>query len=240
MRATTGEHGVAMVWAMLAVLLVSALGAGLILTSSTETMIASNFRDGVEARYAADAMMARAIDLLVRLPNWVEPITGLTRSALVDGNLVGARTLPDGSTIDLIQAVNLANCQKTIACAPADLSAVTRDRPWGANNPRWQPFAYGPLGDVLRTPSGVASPFFVLLLIADDPTGSHQRPPAGGMDAPWWEGVALRAEAFGPRGAHQVVEVVAGRTVDGSDDERDYNPEAGPSAMKILSWREVR
>jgi hypothetical protein len=240
MSGAAGEKGVAMVWAMLAVLLVSSLGAGLILTSSTETMIASHFRDGVEARYAADAMMARAIDLLASLPDWVEPIAGLTRSALVDGGLGGVRTMPDGSTIDLVQAVNLANCQKTIACAPADLSAVTGDRPWGANNPRWQPFAYAPLGDVLRTASGIDSPFFVLLLIADDPAGSHQRPRAAGMDAPWWEGVALRAEAFGPHGAHQVVEVVAGRTVDGSDDEKDYNPEAGPSAMKILSWREVR
>ena len=240
MNGTAGEHGVAMVWAMLAVLLVSALGAGLILTSSTETMIASHFRDGVDARYAADAMMARAIDLLASLPDWVEPIAGLTRSALVDGELAGARTLQDGSTIDLVQAVNLANCQKTIPCAPADLSALTADRPWGANNPRWQPFAFGPLGDVLRTASGIDSPFFVLLLVADDPTGSHQRLPAFGMEAPRWEGIALRAEAFGPRGAHQVIEVVAGRTVDGGGDEKDYNPEAGPSAMKILSWREVR
>jgi hypothetical protein len=240
MSGTAGENGVAMVWAMLAVLLVSALGAGLILTSSTETMIASHFRDAVQARYAADAMMARAIDLLATLPNWVEPITGLTRSALVDGELVGARTLPDGSPIDLVQAVNLANCQKTIACAPDDLSVVTVERPWSANNPRWQPFAYGPLGDVLRTAGGIDSPFFVLLLIADDPAGSHQHPPAAGLDAPWWEGVALRAEAFGPRGAHQVVEVVAGRSVGGSDDKKDYNPEAGPSAMRILSWREVR
>jgi hypothetical protein len=240
MRGAAGEHGVAMVWAMLAVLLVSALGAGLILTSSTETMIASHFRDAVEARYAADAMMARAIDLLASLPDWAGPIAGLTRSAIVDGELAGARTLRDGSRIDLVQAVNLANCQKAIACAPADLSSVTGDRPWGANNPRWQPFAFGPLGDVLPTAGGIDSPFFVLLLIADDPTGSHQRLPAAGSDAPWWEGVSLRAEAFGPRGAHQVVEVVAGRTVEGGGDEKDYNPEAGPSAMKILSWREVR
>jgi len=240
MSGAAGERGVAMVWAMLAVLLVSALGAGLILTSSTETMIASHFRDAVEARYAAEAMIARAIDLLATVPDWAEPIAGLTRSALVDGELVGARTLRDGSSIDLVQAVNLANCQKAIACAPADLSAVTDDRPWGANNPRWQPFAYGPLGDVLAAAGGIDSPFFVLLLIADDPTGSHQRLPAAGADGPWWEGVALRAEAFGPRGAHQVVEVVAGRTVEGGGAEKDYNPEAGRSAMKILSWREVR
>ena len=228
-----------MVWAMLAVLLVSALGAGLILTSSTETMIASHFRDAVEARYAADAMMARAIDLLANLPDWSEPIAGLARSAIVDGELAGARTLRDGSRLDLVQAVNLANCQKTIACAPADLSAVTGDRPWGANNPRWQPFAYGPLGDVLRTAGGIDSPSRAAAH-RGRPTGSHRHLPAAGSDAPWWEGLALRAEAFGPRGAHQVVEVVAGRTVESGGDEKDYNPEAGPSAMKILSWREVR
>jgi hypothetical protein len=228
------EDGVAMMVALMALLLMSACGAALILTSSAETIIAAHFRNSVDARYAADAMMARAIDEVADLEDWAAPIAGLMRSALVDAAPLGPRTLQDGSTIDLVQARNLANCQKTAACSTADFDAVTADRPWGANNPRWQPYAYGPLNSMLPAAHPVDSPCYVLLLVADDPSATHQGPPAG------WEGIALRAEAFGPRGAHKVVEVVAGRVVAIPGDEKDYNPGTGRSPMRILWWREVR
>jgi hypothetical protein len=232
------EDGVAMVMALMSVLLIGAAGAALLLLSSSETMIAAHFRTSVEARYAAEAAMVRVIDLVRGLEDWAGPIAGSTRSALVDGAPSGARALPGGSTLDLVQAVNLANCQKTTACSLSDLSAVTADRPWGANNPIWQPYAYGALPTVLAASSAGDSPQYVLLLVADDPTGTH-RPRADGAPAPTREAIALRAEAFGAHGAHAVLEVVAGRSVGAPADDTDYNPGAGPP-MKILSWREVR
>jgi hypothetical protein len=232
-KRAAAEDGVAMMVAMMALLLMSALGAAMILVSSSETIIAAHFRSAIDARYAADAMMARGIDEVAGLEDWAGPIAGAVQSALVDGAL-GPRTLQDGSTIDLVQAANLANCSKATACSPADLDAVTADRPWGANNPRWQPYAYGPLNSMLPAANAVDSPCYVLLLVADDPSATHQGPPAG------WEGIALRAEAFGPRGAHRVVEVVAGRTVAIPGGEKDYNLGTGRSPMRILSWREVR
>ena len=59
------EDGIAMVVALMAMLLMSALGAALILTTSSETMIAGNFRDGGEALYAADGALERSIDDLL-------------------------------------------------------------------------------------------------------------------------------------------------------------------------------
>jgi len=238
MNRSAGENGVAMLIAVIALLLMSALGAALLLISSSETIIAGYFRDSIEAQYGAGAMMAFAEDEIGGLDDWASPIAGSARSARGDGGPVGRRTLPDGSTIDLAEAVNLANCQKMSACSDADLNAVTADRPWGSNNPRWRAYAYGPLNSLLSAGSPIDSPCYVLLLVADDPTGTHAAPPAGGGSR--WEGITLRSEAFGRHGAHKVIEVVAGRTVDIPADGTGYNSGGGRSAMRILRWHEVR
>jgi hypothetical protein len=227
-----------MAMAVMGLLLISAAGAALLLLSSSETMIAAHFRTSVEAQYAAEAVMVRAVVLIRGLEDWAGPIAGSTRSALVDGAPAGARTVPGGATIDLVQVVNLANCQKVTACSTSDLAAVTADRPWGANNPVWQPYAYGSLSTVLAASSPIEPPHYVLLLVADDPSGTH-RALVDGAPTPAREGIALRVEAFGPRGAHAVLEAVASRSTGASADETDYNPGTGPP-MNILSWREVR
>ena len=50
----SGEEGIALIIALMAVLLLSALGFALVMTTSTETMIATNYRNGNEGLYAAD------------------------------------------------------------------------------------------------------------------------------------------------------------------------------------------
>lgn len=232
------EDGVAITMAVMAVLLISAAGGALLLLSASETMIAAHFRSSVLAQYGVEAMMVRGIDLVAALDDWAAPIAGSTQSALVDGPLISVRTLADGSTLDLVQVVNLANCQKTTTCSLADLAAVTVERPWGAYNPSWQPYAYGSLSSVLTASSPLDSPYYVVLFVADDPTGTH-RPRSDDAPAPLREAIALRAEAFGPRGAHAVIEVIAGRTIDAPADQTDYNRDRG-FPMKIVSWREVR
>ena len=149
MTASRREEGAALLIAIIAMLLLSALGAALILNSSSETMIAAHFRDGLEARYAAGALIERGVDDISGTADWTLLTGGVLRSSWVDGPPSGSRALADGSTIDLAQAVNLANCGKTAVCTAADLIAVTSDRPWGANNPQWWPYAYGPLRNLL-------------------------------------------------------------------------------------------
>jgi hypothetical protein len=231
------ENGVALMMAVLACLLLSAMAAALILLSSSETIIAGHFRNSIEARFAAEAMMARGIDLASNDGDWTASIAGLKPPAWTDGALAGPRRLADGTNLDLAQAVNLANCQKTVPCAAQDLAAVSVDRPWGSNNPTWRPYAYGPLSDMLAAGT-IDSSYYALLLIADDPAGSHR---AAGAPVPPREGIALRVEAFGPHGTHAVAEVMAERVVVGAEgEEKDYNAGSGPLPMKILSWREVR
>ena len=223
MRAIEREDGVALLVAMMAVLLMTAIGTALVVSSSTETLIAVHFREDLESRDAAAAVMNRGLDELLDLDDWGVVIDGSVQSSWVDGPAAGARTLADGSTIDLAQVVNLAGCQKITACTPADLAQATPDRPWGEHNPAWRLYAYGPLRDLLP-PGVLASTCYVVLLVANGPSPGQ---------------LAARAEAFGPRGVHAVVEATVGRTLLPGD-EKDYNglPEQG--AVKVLSWREVR
>jgi hypothetical protein len=273
------ENGMALIVAMMAMLLMMALGAALVLTTSSETIIAANFRNSGEGLYAADAALERIVDDLLTVPDWNFVLSGVAQSAFVDGAPEGVRTLPEGSTIDLAQAVNLATCQKVTACSAADMDQVTAERPWGPNNTRWQLYGYGNLSDLMPTAS-VNSRYYVVVMVGDDPSEldhdatkdgitpcGNAVPVKGPGNPPAWSCnpgtgvIAVRAEAFGPRGAHKVLEMTVARSttdpeagalaeqpeVFGADgqisvtgDSQDYNESVGQAGVRILSWREVR
>jgi len=217
------DDGAALLLALVALMILSAVGAALVLTTTSDALIAGAFRDQRGAVGAADAIVARAVDEIASVPDWNALLAGAVSPALADGPPGGTRLLFDGSSIDLRQVVNRSNCQNAgAACTTADMDAVTDRRPWGTANPRWQLYAYGPLGTVLPA-GGDEPPWYVVLMLADDPLRSDKM-------------IALRAEAFGPRNAHAVVEVLAARSSVG---DNGYNGE-GLAPVSIVSWREVR
>jgi type IV pilus assembly PilX-like protein len=224
------ERGVALVLALMAVALLSALGFALAAMTSTELLIAANYRNGQEALYAADAVAERGLADLASVPGWDEVFDGSSRSTFIDGPPSGARKLPDGTTIDLTEVVDIANCGKTTTCTAAELTASGGGtRPWGANNPVWRLYAYGRLASLLP-PGAIDSPFYAVLLVGDDPSETDDDPLHDGADPaanPGTGVIALRAEAFGPRAAHKVIELTAARADTGQ-------------ALRLLSWREVR
>jgi hypothetical protein len=209
-----GERGIAMIVAMMALLLMSALGIALVLTTSSETMIAGNFSNSSEALYAADAAVERSMEDILTVPNWNRLLDGSTQSAFVDGPPSGTRTLPDGSTIDLTQAINMANCGKVTTCSAADMNLPTSERPWGVNNPRWQLYSYARLQDLLPATDTINSPYYVMVMVADDPSDNDDDPTKDGADEanPGSGVIAMRAESFGPRGTHKVIELTLART----------------------------
>jgi hypothetical protein len=217
------DDGVALLLALVALMILSVVGAAVVLTTSSDVLIAGSFRDQREAVDAADAIVARAFEEIGAFADWSVLLAGAVSPTLADGPPVGTRQLDSGVRIDLRQVVNRANCQNAgAACTVADMDAVTDRRPWGTANPRWQLYAYEPLGDLL--PEGAAgTPWYVVLLVADDPLRSDKT-------------IALRGEAFGPRNAHAVVEVLAARLSGG---DSDYNGD-GLAPMSLLYWREVR
>jgi hypothetical protein len=60
----------ALLTALMAMLMMVALGAGLTLTTMTESSIAANHRDGVQTLYAAEAGIELAISRLRTTPDW--------------------------------------------------------------------------------------------------------------------------------------------------------------------------
>jgi hypothetical protein len=214
------ERGAALVMALISLLLLTALGLALVMTTSTETMIAYNFSGGQEALYAADAGIERTMQDVLTVPDWNTILAGLTTSAFVDGSPSGAHPMPGGGTLNLTEAVNMANCGKVTTCSAAEMDTSTAERPWGPNNPRWQMYAYAPLNDIVPT-STVNSPFYVIVMIADDPAEIDNDPL---MDS---NGVlTLRAEAFGPGNVHKVSEATLART-DSTELERGYIGQRG-------------
>lgn len=221
------EHGAALVVALMATLLLSALGLALVMTTTTESMIAGNYTSSQEALYAADAAIERTILDVLTVPDWNSMLTGATRSAFVDGAPNGTRTLTDGAILDLTEATNMANCGKVTTCSVADMNTVTDDRPWGANNPRWQLYGYGPVNQLLPTGT-LNSNMYLIVWVADDPSEDDNDPTTDGNNANnKGSGViTLRAEAFGPGGAHKVIEVTLSRT-DSTEIERGYTGQRG-------------
>ena len=228
------EHGMALLVAMMAMLLLMALGAALVLTTSSEVIIAGNFRNSREGLYAMEAVLERSLGDVQTMPGWNPVLDGMLQSAFVDGTPGGSRTLPDGSAIDLGQVINMANCRKSTACSTTDLDAVTMDRPWGANNPRWQLYAYGRLSAMMPTGT-INSPYYVMVMVGDDPSENDNNPLQDGVGPsnPGAGVLAMRAEAFGPPGAHMAIEVTVAR-IDAAD------LESGRAGVRILSWRELR
>ena len=235
------ERGIALVIALLAMLLMTALGMALMLVSETESMIGSNYRDSVEASYVADAGIERVMQDVLSIPDWNAIITspdnvtaGVT-SGFIDSTLTP--TLADGRTINLISATNMINCNKTTTCSDSDMNANDGERQWTLNNPRFRLFAWGPVNDLNATTT-INSPFYIAVWIADDGAENDDNPNedggppsaawlADGVDKNSGAGVlTLRAEAFGPGGAHRVIETTIART-DSTELERGYTGQRG-------------
>ncbi len=223
------ERGVALVIALMAMLLMTALGTALVLTTMTETKIAGNYRSGAEALYAADGAVERVMQDILTVPNWDDILSGSVTSAFIDGAPSGLRTMPDGTKIDLTEATNMVRCGK-LACSASDLTEITDERPWGLNNPKWQLYAYGPLEDMIPTGT-INSRQYVIVWIADDIAENDNDPekdggpPAAGTNL--GRGVlSMLAQAWGPDGTTRTIEVTVSRT-DTTELERGYTGQRG-------------
>jgi hypothetical protein len=226
------QRGMALIIALMATSLLMALGVALVLTTMTEGKISANHRDGAEALYAADAAVERAIQDLLLVSDWDAVLAGSVTSSFMDGATTGERTLPGGRTMDVGQATNMVRCGKLTACGDADLNAITDERPWGLNNPRWQLYAAGPITDLLPTVS-INSQMYVMVWIADDPAESDNDPLKDGLAkigcvandptcVNLGKGViAMLAHAYGPGGVQRIVETTLART-DTTEMERGY------------------
>jgi hypothetical protein len=96
-----GDRGTALVVAMMAVALLSALALSLSVLTSIETKVAANFSTAHEMMAAAETALEFAVRETLGITDWSGIAAGSTRSVFVDGAPLGPRTLADGSTVDL-------------------------------------------------------------------------------------------------------------------------------------------
>ena len=75
----SGEHGAALIVTMMVVLMLAAMGRGLITLSDTEAALAHNHRAAGEVRYAADAALERALTELAAIGSWTSVLNGSAR-----------------------------------------------------------------------------------------------------------------------------------------------------------------
>jgi hypothetical protein len=191
----TDERGAALVIALMAIVLMVAMGSALILLTATETRIVGHQRSGAEALHAADSAIALVLGDLER-SDWNAVLAGGVTSTFVDGGPTGVRNTVVG-TLDLDLLTRTARMAS---------------RRWGANAALWQPYAYGPMRDLAGTDSDV----YAVVWVGDDPAECDGRPDVdgGACDArpnPGTGVVALLAHAYGLQGAERAVEVTVAR-----------------------------
>ena len=225
------ERGVALIVALFTMLLLTALGVALMLVTVTETRISGNYRGGSETLYAADAAVERVMQDLLTVPDWNRVLDGTATSAFIDGIAAGKRMTGAGE-IDLTEATNMLRCGKIAGCGDADMNALTDERPWGMNNPRWTLYAYGSMREMLPTAT-INSDTYVIVWVADDPAECDNNPVQDGGPPVFpcaknnGSGVlAMVAHAYGPGGARRVIEVTVART-DTTEIERGYTGQRG-------------
>ena len=94
----------ALVTALMAMLMMLALGAGVAMTTLTEGSIAANHRDGIQALYAAEAGIDLAVSRLRTVADWRTVVRRRDPVLLLDGRLVD---LLQGGAVDSRVAVTV-------------------------------------------------------------------------------------------------------------------------------------
>lgn len=181
--------------------------------------------------HAADAGIELAAHDLARA-DWTGVLAGLQQAGFSDGAPDGVRALPGGGAVDLTAETNTLNCGKTTTCTPAQMDASSDDRPWGANNPRWRLYAYGPFEQLPQLARPI--PCYLAVWIADDIREQDGDPLLDGED----EGrgvLRVRAVAFGAMGSRYALEAELARVCFDAAGEDVCQP-----GIRVQSWREVR
>ena len=210
------------------------LGLVLALVTTVETDLAATTIEGTQALALAEAAAEHAVSDLAGLPSWDAALAGTVTSPFFDG-ATGSRFF-GGTRVDLSRETGLLLCD-TITCAGRSPDAMTANRPWGRNNPRWQVFASGPAAGLVGQAPGVR-PGYAIVWIGDDPAENDADPlkdggppvaEAGTGVNPGQDVVVLRVTAWGARGARRELELTVERA--------DLHAHSG---LRLRVWRELR
>jgi hypothetical protein len=229
------ESGVALILVLVVTSLLSTLALGLAVVVSTNLLAEGNFGDSIAMSYAADAGLELAAHDLTQSADWDLVLAGVISGALSDGGATGVRNIPAGGSVNLSAETNQINCGKTSSCTVAEMEANSRDRPWGADNPQWRLFEYGPVAalDSFERPG----PWYLLVWVADDGRETDGNPLADGTatDRRGRGILRVRSAVYGARGARRVVEAELARSC-----HYESGVEVCHPGIRVQSWQELR
>lgn len=201
------DEGSSLLLVLLVVPVITTLAGVIVLAATSETLTAFRYQQALQVRYAARALAERVVADLRQQADWSAVLSGYSLSAFSGGDTTWQA--------DSRSSVNLG-------ARSADLQAATAaEAPRGADTPRWQLYAWGPLHQLV-TPAVLPDlPVFVAAWVADDGEDGDGDPSTdtNGM-------VAIHAEAFGRDHARWAVTALVARGT------------RGPEDVWRLSWRD--
>jgi hypothetical protein len=179
------EQGIALVIVMLTMSLLAALVGAVTLAAVTETVVAANYREAVDALYTAEAGVEYVLQEIAPVDDWTDLLAEPGQSGFVDGPPAGVRQVGT-ATLDLARAT-------------ADVAAAAA-APAGAVRLPSVLYAFGWFKDLVPG-AGQRSQTYVAIWLADRSPGPKDDsvPPVA---------LSVVAEAFGARGARRAVETI--------------------------------
>lgn len=209
-RGAGAERGVAVIHVLLLLTVVAAAATGVAMLTVLESSISRHHRVDREAAYAAEAMLALALQELEAMADWDGPVAGATVAGFADGPSNVPRAIPGAGTV-------------LVCCAGDSLSArVERD-----TGTPWRPFAWGSLGGLLGLSE--AGRYYLVAWVADDRDDGDGNPAADSNNR-----ILVRSEAVTPLGARKAIEAAVERP------EGTAPEEAPGRGLRVLTWRERR
>lgn len=198
------HRGIALVAVLLITSLVFVLVTGLLLVLSVTHLVVRNHRESMVLARAAESALVLAARH-VEDAAWDALLGGLIQAPGVDGAPGGVRAVEGGATVSLDAETARLTCGRAAGCSDADRQVVTAARPWGAGNPDWRLFLYGPLATLgnWRHPP----PVYLLVWVGDDGREVDGNPRVdGGVGVSGAGVLRIHAMAIGRDGGRHAVE----------------------------------
>lgn len=208
-RIRPNESGVVLLHVVLLLTMVMAVAGSAALLARVEIMVSRYHREGREAAYAAQAMLAAAVRELDATLQWGDVLAGTRVAGFADGAGGVPRQIPGGGTV-------------LVCCGPGTATG----RVQAESGLGWRPFAWQSLAGLLELPN--AARLYLVAWVVDDAEDGDGDPAADSNGR-----IVVRAEAMTPLGARKGVEALLQR---GAPDP--VTGIVGPG-LQLLTWREV-
>jgi hypothetical protein len=203
------ESGVVLLHVVFLLTMVMAVAGAAALLARVEIMVSRYHREGREAAYAAQAMLAAAMRDLDGILQWSDVLAGTRVAGFADGAGNVPRQIPGGGTI-------------LVCCGPGTATGRVQTE----SGLGWRPFAWQSLAGLLELPN--AARFYLVAWVVDDPDDAD-----GDSSADSNGRIMVRAEAMTALGARKAVEGLLER---GAPDPLTGLVAPG---LRLLTWREV-